>query len=202
MHHLIKYTFLSSTLSQSLPWLPYSVRKDHSGIINFLQDFIQKLEDEGEWSNISQQIKSGSMDLTTRDSDRGSGGRLSIYYLKLTGSYGSWINNNLFNLYKSSSFSFQLPKVRLNIFFIILFRRTFHCREDGVGNDSQNSITVSSFFQWLTGQTHVSLIASQWEAFKNSIEFDHDCDVHYGQHSKCYPVVNVKSSRSNFKCNK
>ncbi|CAM4571053.1 unnamed protein product [Leuciscus chuanchicus] len=64
-------------------------------------------------------------------------------------------------------------------------------KEEGVGNISQNSTIVSSFFQWLTGQAHIPLIAAQREAFKIRIEFDHDCDVRYGHHSTCYPVVNA-----------
>ncbi|CAM4648375.1 unnamed protein product [Leuciscus chuanchicus] len=38
-------------------------------------------------------------------------------------------------------------------------------KEEGVGNINQNSTTVSSFFQWLTGQAHIPL-ASQREGFK------------------------------------
>lgn len=62
--------------------------------------------------------------------------------------------------------------------------------EVGMSNTS-NCTTVSSFLQWLTGQAHVPLIASQREGFKICIEFDHDCDVRYGRHNICYPVVNA-----------
>ncbi|RXN11479.1 G2 M phase-specific E3 ubiquitin- ligase-like isoform X4 [Labeo rohita] len=52
-------------------------------------------------------------------------------------------------------------------------------------------LSVRSFLQWVTGQAHVPLIESKREAFKITVNFDHDCDSRYGAHSLCYPIVNA-----------
>ncbi|KAI2646607.1 G2/M phase-specific E3 ubiquitin-protein ligase [Labeo rohita] len=52
-------------------------------------------------------------------------------------------------------------------------------------------LSVRSFLQWVTGQAHVPLIESKREAFKITVNFDHDCDTRYGAHSLCYPIVNA-----------
>ncbi|XP_073732100.1 G2/M phase-specific E3 ubiquitin-protein ligase-like isoform X2 [Misgurnus anguillicaudatus] len=67
----------------------------------------------------------------------------------------------------------------------------------GTSNTS-NCITVGSFLQWLTGQAHIPLIASQREGFKIHIDFDHDCNVRYGNHNICYPVVNACATSITF----
>lgn len=54
-------------------------------------------------------------------------------------------------------------------------------------------INVGTFCQWLTGQSHIPLSHADREAFKIVMEFYHDCQVHYGTHRICYPVVNACS---------
>uniref|UniRef100_A0A8C1WQK0 HECT domain-containing protein n=1 Tax=Cyprinus carpio TaxID=7962 RepID=A0A8C1WQK0_CYPCA len=61
------------------------------------------------------------------------------------------------------------------------------------GNAEQDQITVSSFIQWLTGQGHVPITSAQREKFKIHIEFDRDCQLQYGKHNLCYPLVNACS---------
>lgn len=61
------------------------------------------------------------------------------------------------------------------------------------GNTEKDKITVSSFMQWLTGQGHVPITSTQREKFKIHVEFDHDCQLQYGQHSICYPLINACS---------
>lgn len=61
------------------------------------------------------------------------------------------------------------------------------------GDAEQEKITVSSFMQWLTGQGHVPITSVQREKFKIHIEFDHDCQLRYGEHNLCYPLVNACS---------
>ncbi|XDV11824.1 hypothetical protein PO909_000637 [Leuciscus waleckii] len=42
--------------------------------------------------------------------------------------------------------------------------------------DRGNTLLIRSFLQWVTGQAHVPLIESKREAFKITVNFDHDCD--------------------------
>ncbi|XP_058629916.1 G2/M phase-specific E3 ubiquitin-protein ligase-like [Onychostoma macrolepis] len=58
-------------------------------------------------------------------------------------------------------------------------------------NGGGKRLSVRSFIQWVTGQAHVPLIESKREAFKITVNFDHDCDSRYGAHSLCYPIVNA-----------
>lgn len=58
---------------------------------------------------------------------------------------------------------------------------------------NENQIDVGKFCQWLTGQSHIPLGQADREDFKIVIEFDHDCEVRYGTHGICYPVVNACS---------
>ncbi|CAM4549377.1 unnamed protein product [Leuciscus chuanchicus] len=58
-------------------------------------------------------------------------------------------------------------------------------------NGGGKRLSVRSFLQWVTGQAHVPLIESKREAFKITVNFDHDCDSRYGAHSLCYPIVNA-----------
>uniref|UniRef100_A0A8C7YSL8 HECT domain-containing protein n=1 Tax=Oryzias sinensis TaxID=183150 RepID=A0A8C7YSL8_9TELE len=47
------------------------------------------------------------------------------------------------------------------------------------------------FFQWITGHAHIPLIQCQRSIFKITVNFEHDCYSHYGEHGICYPVVNA-----------
>lgn len=47
--------------------------------------------------------------------------------------------------------------------------------------------------QWITGQGHVHITSAQREIPKIHFEFDHDCQLPYGQHSLCAPLVNACS---------
>ncbi|KAF1380270.1 hypothetical protein PFLUV_G00185090 [Perca fluviatilis] len=58
-------------------------------------------------------------------------------------------------------------------------------------NGGGERLSVRSFLQWVTGQARVPLIESKREAFKITVNFDHDCDSRYGAHSLCYPIVNA-----------
>ncbi|CAL8372815.1 unnamed protein product [Arctogadus glacialis] len=58
---------------------------------------------------------------------------------------------------------------------------------------NENQIDAGKFCQWLTGQSHIPLGQADREDFKIVIEFDHDCEVRYGTHGICYPVVNACS---------
>lgn len=66
-------------------------------------------------------------------------------------------------------------------------------KDSGKEDEEQEKITVSGFMQWLTGQGHVPITSTQREKFKIHLEFDHDCQLRYGQHSVCYPIVNACS---------
>ncbi|KAG1952379.1 G2/M phase-specific E3 ubiquitin-protein ligase-like [Pimephales promelas] len=57
--------------------------------------------------------------------------------------------------------------------------------------EGQSHVAQSHFLQWVTGQAHVPLIESKREAFKITVNFDHECDSRYGTHSLCYPIVNA-----------
>lgn len=61
------------------------------------------------------------------------------------------------------------------------------------GDAEQDKITVSSFMQWITGQGHVPITSDQKEKFKLHVEFDHDRQFRYGQHSLCFLLVNACS---------
>ncbi|XP_078801046.1 uncharacterized protein LOC144991112 [Oryzias latipes] len=58
----------------------------------------------------------------------------------------------------------------------------------GVGN---KRLSLQHFFQWITGHAHVPLIQCQRSIFKITVNFEHDCYSHYGEHGICYPVVNA-----------
>ncbi|KAL2085761.1 hypothetical protein ACEWY4_019081 [Coilia grayii] len=64
--------------------------------------------------------------------------------------------------------------------------------DEDTGSDKLH-IDVGKFCQWLTGQSHIPLSHVNREEFKIVIEFDHDCQVRYGVHRICYPVVNACS---------
>lgn len=81
-------------------------------------------------------------------------------------------------------------------------------RDDGLGREMEtrdelerdedemkekHKITVSSILQWLTGQAHVPITSTERARFRIQIEFDHDCEVRYGTHTICFPVVNACS---------
>uniref|UniRef100_A0A8D0CUY2 HECT domain-containing protein n=1 Tax=Sander lucioperca TaxID=283035 RepID=A0A8D0CUY2_SANLU len=59
-------------------------------------------------------------------------------------------------------------------------------------------INVGKFCQWLTGQAHIPLSHADREGFSITIEFDHDCQVRFGTHSICYPIVNACSCSVTF----
>uniref|UniRef100_A0A8D0A6B7 HECT domain-containing protein n=1 Tax=Sander lucioperca TaxID=283035 RepID=A0A8D0A6B7_SANLU len=59
-------------------------------------------------------------------------------------------------------------------------------------------INVGKFCQWLTGQAHIPLSHTDREGFSITIEFDHDCQVRFGTHSICYPIVNACSCSVTF----
>ncbi|RXN15221.1 hypothetical protein ROHU_028271 [Labeo rohita] len=61
------------------------------------------------------------------------------------------------------------------------------------GDEQQEKITVSSFMQWLTGQGHIPISFTQREKFKIHVEFNHDCQLQYGQQHLCCPLVNTCS---------
>ena len=52
-------------------------------------------------------------------------------------------------------------------------------------------ITPARLLQWLTGQGHVPLLASEKKDFRVVIDFNHDCTAKYGDHSICYPIVHA-----------
>lgn len=61
-------------------------------------------------------------------------------------------------------------------------------------SEKQKNIHVGKFCQWLTGQSHIPLSHAEQEEFKIVMEFDHDCQVCYGDnHTICYPVFNSRS---------
>lgn len=65
--------------------------------------------------------------------------------------------------------------------------------------EKQKPIFVGKFCQWLTGQSHIPLSQAEREEFKIVMEFDHDCQVRYGEnHTICYPVVNACSRSVTF----
>uniref|UniRef100_A0A3P9I270 Uncharacterized protein n=1 Tax=Oryzias latipes TaxID=8090 RepID=A0A3P9I270_ORYLA len=43
----------------------------------------------------------------------------------------------------------------------------------------------------LHGHAHIPLIQCQRSIFKITVNFEHDCYSHYGEHGICYPVVNA-----------
>ena len=45
--------------------------------------------------------------------------------------------------------------------------------------------------QWLTGQGHRHLMASERENFKIVVLFDHNCMVNNPDHKVCFPVVSA-----------
>ncbi|KAI2665788.1 Phosphopentomutase [Labeo rohita] len=61
------------------------------------------------------------------------------------------------------------------------------------GDEQQEKITVSSFMQCLTGQGHIPISSTQREKFKIHVEFNHDCQLQYGQQRLCCPLVNACS---------
>ncbi|XP_048017316.1 uncharacterized protein LOC125280751 isoform X2 [Megalobrama amblycephala] len=124
--------FLMMALSPILSEVGSVKRQRESRIVNYLQDFIQSLEDEEEGSS-SKESRVGD------DSE-------------------------------------QEDKT--------------NCTK---GDAEQDKITVSSFMQWITGQGHVPITSAQREKFKIHVEFDHDCQLRYGQHSLCFPLVNACS---------
>ncbi|ROL53386.1 hypothetical protein DPX16_0232 [Anabarilius grahami] len=124
--------FLMMALSPILSEVGSVKRQRESRIVNYLQDFIQSLEDEEEGSS-SQESR------VEDDSE-------------------------------------QVDKT--------------NCTK---GDAEQDKITVSSFMQWITGQGHVPITSAQREKFKIHVEFDHDCQLRYGQHSLCFPLVNACS---------
>ncbi|KAF1376293.1 hypothetical protein PFLUV_G00209440 [Perca fluviatilis] len=64
--------------------------------------------------------------------------------------------------------------------------------------DKEVLINVGKFCQWLTGQAHIPLSHADREGFSITIEFDHDCQVRFGTHSICYPIVNACSCSVTF----
>uniref|UniRef100_A0A8C1UV75 HECT domain-containing protein n=1 Tax=Cyprinus carpio TaxID=7962 RepID=A0A8C1UV75_CYPCA len=74
---------------------------------------------------------------------------------------------------------------------IINFLQDFLQKLEDKGQSHVARLSVRSFLQWVTGQAHVPLIESKREAFKITVNFDHDCDSRYGAHSLCYPIVNA-----------
>lgn len=72
-------------------------------------------------------------------------------------------------------------------------QRTSKSEDCTHGDEQQDKNTVSSFMQWLTGQGHVPITSTQRETFNIHVEFDHDRQLQYGQHSLCRPLVNACS---------
>lgn len=71
--------------------------------------------------------------------------------------------------------------------------------DDAEKQKNDMHIHVGKFCQWLTGQSHIPLSHTEREDFKIVMEFDHDCQVHYGaNHTICYPVVNACSRSVTF----
>ncbi|MED6246229.1 hypothetical protein ATANTOWER_014633 [Ataeniobius toweri] len=71
-----------------------------------------------------------------------------------------------------------------------LKEKTAASGEEMAGKGTQH-LSLQNFFQWVTGHAHIPLIESQRSMFKITIDFEHNCNSHYGEHGVCYPVVNA-----------
>ncbi|XP_049331754.1 uncharacterized protein LOC125799316 [Astyanax mexicanus] len=52
-------------------------------------------------------------------------------------------------------------------------------------------VTVPFVMQWLTGQAHKPLLASELHDFKITLKFDHECTQRMPEHKICFPVVSA-----------
>uniref|UniRef100_A0AAR2LN35 Uncharacterized protein n=1 Tax=Pygocentrus nattereri TaxID=42514 RepID=A0AAR2LN35_PYGNA len=54
-----------------------------------------------------------------------------------------------------------------------------------------SSLTVPFVMQWLAGQAHKPLLASELQEFKITLKFDHECTLRMPEHKICFPVVSA-----------
>ncbi len=56
---------------------------------------------------------------------------------------------------------------------------------------TEDTLTVSSVMQWMTGQAHRHLLLAEREKFRITLKFDHCCMNDKPNHSVCYPTVSA-----------
>lgn len=73
----------------------------------------------------------------------------------------------------------------------ISYDLSFLSFQDVHPDPTEDTLTVSSVIQWMTGQAHKHLLLEERQKFCITVKFNHECMTDMPTHSICFPTVNA-----------